>query len=288
MKKIVKRPYRELCDFNKVYQFMLKNYTLDCRYGSEPPLFEYSLVTQWSDNYQNHRFAIWEENDEIVALCWYESGVGEAYFNITPGYEFLVPEMVNHAETRLSGDNGKVKMKIYSSQTAVLEEVKRRGYQVSWREEQAILDFNETRLDVPLPPGYLFEDFEQCDEKKLLDMTWRGFDNTGEPVGDEETNKHISAAPHATPELDVIIKTESGEYVCFAGMWWVPEIKLAYLEPLCTVPEHRGKGLAVAALSELYRKMSALGATHMTGGDNPFYYKIGYKKAYELQYWEKF
>ena len=31
MKNIVKRPYRELCDFTKVYDFMVKNYAVDCR-----------------------------------------------------------------------------------------------------------------------------------------------------------------------------------------------------------------------------------------------------------------
>ncbi|MFQ9801749.1 MAG: hypothetical protein ACLR23_25835 [Clostridia bacterium] len=37
-------------------------------------------------------------------------------------------------------------------------------------------------------------------------------------------------------------------------MWWTPENKLAYLEPLCTIPEYRNRGLAAAALSEMYRK----------------------------------
>jgi len=58
-------------------------------------------------------------------------------------------------------------------------------------------------------------------------------------------------------------------------MWWTPENHLAYMEPLCTVPEYRYRGLASAALSELYRRMKPLGATHMTGGGNPFYRKIG-------------
>lgn len=138
-----------------------------------------------------------------------------------------------------------------------------------------------------MPEGYLFEPVEDCDAEKLVHMTWRGFDNEGEPVSNVESDLHTEAAPNATPELDVIIKTEDGEYVCYAGMWWVPENKLAYLEPLCTVPEHRGKGLARAALSELYRKTSQLGAAYMSGGTNEFYYKIGYKKGY-LLYLEKF
>ena len=46
------------------------------------------------------------------------------------------------------------------------------------------------------------------------------------------------------------------------------------MEPLCTIPEYRNRGLAAAALSEMYRKTKKLGATHMTGGDNAFYKKL--------------
>ena len=73
----------------------------------------------------------------------------------------------------------------------------------------------------------------------------------------------------------------------YAGMWWTPENKLAYTEPLCTIPEYRRKGLAAAALSELYRRTKALGATHMTGGDNGFYKAIGYKPAVKWTWWKK-
>ena len=59
------------------------------------------------------------------------------------------------------------------------------------------------------------------------------------------------------------------------------------MEPLCTVPDHRKKGLAAAALSEMYRRTKTLGATHMTGGGNPFYDKIGYKPAVEWVFWCK-
>ena len=73
----------------------------------------------------------------------------------------------------------------------------------------------------------------------------------------------LEVAPHATKNLSVAVANEEGAYVCWAGMWWTPENKLAYLEPLCTIPEYRRKGLAAAALSELYRKTKALGATHI-------------------------
>ena len=153
MRNIVKRPYREMCDFNKVYNFMVKNFTPDCKNGCFPPFFEYSLATPWSDNSQNHRFAIWEKDDEIVAFSWYESGIGEAFFNLTDEYNFLIPEMMDHAEQRLSDDKGKTKLKIYDGQQAVLKEALDRGYQISWREKTGIIDFNETKLNASCRRG---------------------------------------------------------------------------------------------------------------------------------------
>lgn len=70
-------------------------------------------------------------------------------------------------------------------------------------------------------------------------------------------------------------------------MWWTPENNLAYMESLCTVPEYRRRGLAAAALSELYRRLKPLGATHMTGGGDPFYAKIGFEPCVEWGYYER-
>lgn len=64
-------------------------------------------------------------------------------------------------------------------------------------------------------------------------------------------------------------------------------VALVYMEPLCTVPEYRRRGLAAAALSELYRRLKPLGATHMTGGGDPFYAKIGFEPCVEWGYYER-
>ena len=281
MSNIIKRPYRYLCDFTKIYDFMIKNYSVDCNNGCMPPFFEYAQVLYWTEKTQNHRFEIWEENSEVVAFCWYENSIGEAYFNLTDEYEFLIPEMIHHAEKRLSKEDGTLKLIIYGSQTNVLDEAIQKGYVINKRWNEGILDFSKNKLEFSLPRGYMFEEVKKINMEKMIDASWRGFNHKGKPDGGVERGYHLWASPNATPELDVVIKNEQNEYVCYAGMWWIPQIHLAYLEPLCTVPEHRKKGLARAALSELYRRTSKLGATHMTGGANSFYFNIGYEPVIE-------
>lgn len=46
-------------------------------------------------------------------------------------------------------------------------------------------------------------------------------------------------------------------------------------------------GLASAALSELYKRTAALGATHVTGGANKFYFAIGYEPIVKCSVWKK-
>ena len=47
------------------------------------------------------------------------------------------------------------------------------------------------------------------------------------------------------------------------------------------------RGLAAAALTQHYRTLKPLVATHMTGGDDEFYKKIGYGKGYHWTIWRK-
>lgn len=284
---IIKRPYRSLVDFSKVYQFMIDNYSLDWKHGNPAPFFEYAQLSLWTDYVQSHRNAIWEEEDKIVAFCYYESKIGDAFFSISDGYEFLIPEMINHAESRLAKDNGQLELHINMSQTAIIDEVSKRGYKKSNEWNFGIYDFTKALLDYPLPQGFSFEKPEDIDVERLALAIWRGFNHKDELEHGAEGMYRSYAAPHKTDELDIIIKNQNDEYVCFAGMWFTPKNKLAYMEPLCTVPEYRRLGLASAALSELYRRTSKMGATHMTGGSNDFYFNIGFEPIVKKSVWKK-
>ncbi|MDD5929442.1 MAG: GNAT family N-acetyltransferase [Spirochaetales bacterium] len=97
----------------------------------------------------------------------------------------------------------------------------------------------------------------------------------------------LSPSPHDTLQYNIVIADKNEEYVCFSGMWWMPQNQLAYMEPLCTHLDHRKKGLVTAALSLHYKRFKALGATHMTGGGDPFYQKLGYGKGCHCTIWRK-
>ncbi|MBD5449046.1 MAG: GNAT family N-acetyltransferase [Lachnospiraceae bacterium] len=292
MKNITTRQFSVLGDCGKIYQFMLDIYERDWRNGVAAPFFEYafSSFSYWMDISYSYKDRIWEDNGEIVAFCFYENPVTDIYFSLKPGYEELAPEMIAYADGYMPKKDGKNQLTLFGEQTALINAAKELGYRQVYEINDMQFDFEDV-LDYPLPEGFHFVKPEEYDMDKISKCCWKGFDHEEtEGAWDhqyEQNNYQIQVAPHATTELDVIIADEQGEYACFAGMWWVPQNKLAYMEPLCTIPEYRNRGLVAAALSEMYRKTKKLGATHMTGGTNEFYKKISYKPAVKWTYWKK-
>ena len=292
MKNITTRQFSVLADCGKIYQFMLDIYERDWRNGVPAPFFEYafSAFSYWMDISYSYKNRIWEDNGEIVAFCFNESPVTDIYFSLKPGYEELAPEMIAYADEHMPIKGQRIQLILFGGQSALMEAARKMGYHQVSEETDMQFDFEDV-LDYPLPEGFHFVEPEEYDLIKVGKCCWKGFnheENEGPWNNQYEQNIYQhQVAPHATAELAVVIADEHGEYVCYAGMWWTPQNKLAYMEPLCTIPEYRNRGLASAALSELYRRMKKLGATHMTGGWIEFYEKIGYKPAEKWTYWQK-
>lgn len=292
MKCITTRQFSILADCGKIYQFMLDIYERDWRNGVPAPFFEYafSSFADWMDITYSYKNRIWEDSGKIVALCFYESPVTDIFFSLKPGYEELAPEMIAYADSHMSTKDGKIQLVLFGGQDALIRAAIQAGYYQKSESWDMQFDFNDV-LDYSLPEGFHLVDSGKYDMDKIGKCCWKGFDheqNEGSWNHQyEQSNYLLEVAPHATADLSVAIADEKGEYACYAGMWWTPENKLAYMEPLCTIPEYRHKGLAAAALSELYRKTKALGATHMTGGENGFYKAIGYKPAVKWTWWKK-
>ena len=285
---ITHRQYSILSDHMAVYRFMTEIYERDWRNGVPAPFLEYALCSSWMDKSCVHRNRIWFDGQQIVALVFYENPVTDVYFSLRLGYEFLAGEMVAYAESDMPCREGQQRLVIFGAQAALVEAAKKAGWRRAFGYWEKVRDFGEP-LERALPAGYRFAK-APLDMAKISECCWKGFDHEAEEGtwnGDYENCFALLAAPHATHDLAVAIEDEKGEYVCYAGMWWTKENGLAYMEPLCTVPEHRRKGLAAAAMSALYRRTKGLGATHMTGGGDPIYDRVGFKPVVEWAFWEK-
>ena len=279
MKQIARQQFRILCDFMDVRRFMTEIYERSWRNGVPAPFLEYALSSTWMETSYTHRWRMWKDGEKIAAFVFHEDPISDVYISLRPGYEELADELVAYASSDMPKQNGKNRLVLFEGQAAVMEAARRAGYVQTGGYNEQVFVFSKP-LNYPLPEGFRFVEPGELDPAKIAE--------TGGPWdGNYESTLRMIAAPHATPSYAVAIESERQEYVCFAGMWWTPENHLAYMEPLCTVPRYRRMGLASAALSELYRRMKPLGATHMTGGGNPFYGKIGFEPCIGWTFWEK-
>ncbi len=289
MGKIAASPFRVLADHMEIYRFMAEVYQRDWGNGPAAPFWEYALASDWMDKSFLHRCRIWRDGEKTVGFCFYEDPVSDVLFSLRPGYEALAREMIAYAGKGMPCAGGCQRLVLFGGQAALIQAAKQAGYIQTGAKEDLMFDFGQP-LDFPLPEGFRFTGIGGLDTAKAVECCWKGFGHEkgeGPWNGICESGFALAAAPHATFEYALGVEGPDGRYACYAGMWWVPENSLAYMEPLCTVPEYRGRGLARAALSELYRRMKPLGATHMTGGSHPFYKKIGYGPGTVWTYWEQ-
>ncbi len=284
------KQFQILTDAELAWALMTDVFTPDERNGPAAPFFEYALTSSWQDKTYLRLNRFWLDGEKPVGFLFYENDPNRLHFVLRPGYESLAGEMIDYGERAFPAFDSPRELVLTGGQKALIEAAEERGYGVVFREEYKTFDFQTGRLGHPLPSGYHFVDPARVDPLKAARCMWEGFNGHLGPFAGWETpgtgphdlyesvlGAMLAPSPHATYEHTVVIADENGDYACFAGMWWVQRNALAYLEPLCTVPAHRGKGLAAAALSEHERRLRPLGARIMTGGVNEFYRRIGYR-----------
>lgn len=304
---ITTKQFQPLTDSQRVWDIMVETYAPDFENGAPAPFFEYALASSWLDKNYLFMDRLWLDGDKAVAFAFYEEPCTDVYVNLLPGYEALADEIVAYGETFMPSFGGEKAFVLFPGQTALIDAAKRRGYALDSEEPQYVFDFDAADLNRPLPDGFHFVEAtpDGVDPEKLARCFWKGFDHAERAPFEHWTDRvtgsdwnaqrsyygvlgeTVAPPPHSTYEHNVIIADAAGEYACFSGMWWVKENRLAYMEPLCTIPEYRRMGLAGAALSEHVRRLRPLGARTMTGGGNPFYQKIGFTRQIRWQRWKK-
>lgn len=305
MGRIRTKQFQILTDINMAWDFMVEMYNVAKNNGMESceaPFFEYALMSAWMNKNYLPLCRFWLDEDVVVGFVFYEN-LTDIHFVLRPGYEELAGEMIAYAIDVFPDWKGEKNLVFTDGQKVLMKVAEERGYKLCYKEREYVLDIKRAALNYELPKGFHFVDPSKVDPLKLSRCTWKGFnewelgpfENWDVPNDKRDWNPHksyigvlsnvMAPSPHSTYEYDIIIANEEEEYVCYSGMWWVPENGLAYMEPLCTIPEYQHRGLAAAALTEHFRRFQKMGGRFLTGGGNDFYRKIGYDiEVYTLIY----
>lgn len=293
------RKYSTPDDFEAVGDFLIENYQPDNRDGNFPqPAWEYMHGHPYLDEKSLHKIGIWEDSGKIVGVVHYEHALGEAFFEIHPGYTHLKPEMLEHAEKYLYGktEDGRRYLKAFINDFDMEFEalVKSWGYEKDDKIARQMSQIKMThpfRPIIPLPDGFLLKSLAEDNDLAKIDRAlWRGFNHGDEPPAiDYEGRKKQQSVPNFRKDLNIIIVAPDGNYVAYAGTWFEATNKFAYVEPVATDPDYRRRGFGKAAVLEGVRRCGELGAkVAYVGSDQPFYRAMDFKKLFTCNCWIKY
>jgi len=242
------------------------------------------------------RIGIWKDDDTIVGVANFEHRLGPTYFQVHPGFSHLKPDMLAYAEKNLVGtkEDGSKYVGAYINDFDTEFEVvaEERGFRKLPEPSECMSEFPITDPfpEISIPDGFRIISLADKDDLYLTNrLIHRGFDHPGEPpeTGPEE-RRLMQSAPNFDKHLNIIVVAENGDYCSYAGMWYEPELRIAMVEPVCTDPDYRLRGLGTAAILEGIRRCGELGATvAFVGSEYPIYLSMGCKKLYTINFWVK-
>jgi predicted N-acetyltransferase YhbS len=292
------RAYHCPRDFERVSDFLVQHYQPGNRDGNWlQPAWEYMHNHPALDSSALDRIGIWEDGAEIVAVVHYESALGEAFFQLHPGYAQLKPELLGYAEGQLFGlsRTGRhyVHAYIHSSDSAFAALARSRGYQRAPEYDRPVSQFviPDPFPEIAVPEGFRLKSLQEDNDMYKIDrVLWRGFDHEGEsPQETVESRRKVQSAPSYRHDLNIVVEAPDGHFVSYSGTWFEETNRYAYVEPVATDPDYRRRGLGSAAVLEGIRRCAELGATvAYVGSDLAFYLALGFRKIHTSQCWTRY
>ena len=125
------KQFQILTDIELAWKLMTDVYDPEGSNGPAAPFLEYAITCCWMDKNYLRLNRFWLDGDLPVAFVFYENPVTSTYFVLRPGYEFLAGEMIEYAEKAYPTFDEPRELNLYGSQTALIEEAKKRGITVS-------------------------------------------------------------------------------------------------------------------------------------------------------------
>jgi mycothiol synthase len=304
LEPVFSRPYRDDADFRRIRQLAIDTYPIT------PVAWNWD-IRRWeglrhyaSDPAPDPRWPkwirLWETAEgRLVGVANPEGRLGEAFLQLQPDYRHLEEEMVAWCEGHLavsSEESGRrlwIYVHDYDGPRRSL--LRRWGYveRGEWGVARR-LRLEARPLPVPsLPPGYLLRETrpDPADAQGIADLLNVAFGRTSHTAA--EFRGFTANAPSYRRDLDLVAQAPGGELACYVGLTWDPPNRRGMFEPVCTHPDHRRRGLALAVMHEGLRRLRALGATdaYVESGSgepvNALYDGVGFTEAYTGHYWRK-
>ena len=231
---------------------------------------------------------LWKDGNKVVGAAIFDLFRGEAFCAALPGYRHLLPEIYADAWENLRGENG-LGIAAADGDTEARALLKGLGYEKAEQAEALYALELEDPLCYTLPEGFAIREIRFPEDNFAYQrVIWKGFGHEGDNAELEKMLRNEVLPPHRRTELCLAV-TDGSEFAAHCTCWYDTSTDYAYIEPVCTIPQYRGRGLGRAVVSEALNRCARLGAKRaLVLSDQMFYQKLGFRPLEHYQfYWKQ-
>lgn len=241
----------------------------------------------------------WEDRDGTLLAAAHTDGAGRFALQVDPRRRDLEAAMVAWAEAALAvpGPTGEPRLA-----TPVRDYDELRQGLLEARGWRPTGEWGVTRWQrlgsrpvavTPVATGYTARPLgrdDRADAERLATLLNAAFGRTSHAA--EEHLVFETHAPDYDPELHLVAAAPDGSFAAHVGVTLEPVSRLAIVEPVCTHPDHRRRGLAEALIREGLERARQRGATRAcvdTGSGeaaNRLYAAVGFGEVFPQRTWE--
>lgn len=277
-------------DYEAVCDFLIALNRPDCAHINwNWARFEWMYGHPEFDKSACSSIGLWLEGGAVVGAAIYDLYYGEAFCGALPEHAALYPEILDYAWRELRDENG-LGVALSPSDAPALAAARAAGFSPTEQREPMLRLELDKPLAAALPTGFALTEPDPIRDAEALGwLFWQGFDHGADRAEFERTEQPPTRPrPHLNRHLGLAAVGPDGAYAAFCCLWYLPGTDYAYVEPVCTVPAQRGKGLARALLYEAAGRARALGAKRAyVISDQEFYRRIGFVEDRVFPFWRK-
>ncbi len=291
------RAYEIPNDYDVVDRFLVELYVPDDRLGTWlQPRWEYMHSHPYVENVELSTIGIAVHDDGTVAgVVHPEHSPALCYFEVRPGRGGVKAMLVDWAEDRMGGwsrdfERNMVGFYVDDADLELQAILTDRGYETfsDRGEHHARMHLDVLPPEVLLAEGFRLQSLaDENDLAKVNRVLWRGFGHDGPPQEDGIVSRaRAQQTPNYRKDLNIVVAAPDGSYVAYVGIWYVPENRVSYVEPVATDPDFRRMGLGSAAVLEAVRRTRELGAeVAWVGSEQEFYLDMGFEIVAHSTLW---
>jgi len=288
-------------DFGRVYHFLRSKESNDyLPYEKVRFQFCLGIHIDFIDNGLNGGFertcGLWEDQSGIVSLvltegssCWEETFF--VFRSEDVKTKDLLGRMCDFAErftSKVSDDRktNNYKLCVPKNDVTLSAFLQERGYKkTDYRSRIMIKSYPAEPEKVILPDGFTIKDARTISPFYSALAHNHSFRYNQNNDGCEKGFTKMRSMPDYRPDLDLILFDAEGQPAGLANFWVSEKSKIASLEPLGTVWWYRKMGLGKALVTEGINRTRSYGCTQIVGGDQPFYWDLGFEQKEEHYFW---